>query len=402
MKSPLLGALFSSRSLAALILIFTSSTPSLAARIEGLGDLPGGIRASQASAVSADGSTVVGASSSERSYNTVDLQGRPIHALEAFLWTQQEGLIPLGDLPGDPTFASTATGVSDDGQVVVGSSPSGLSNSEGVMLPGTEGFYWTRQGGMNGIGVIENGMQKTSPVLAVSGDGSRLTGYVSDGNSYKAFLWDIGSGDGFQLLSDTFTGASWNWSESISSVGTRSVGRAGLIRDPDRNAMCVAPAYWTSDRGFQFESLFQTPTCGQASAISRNGKFAAGVAQIEHSNQAFVMDIDTRTFITLPTPAGGRWMIRAVSDDGGMVIGEVIFRNYSRAFTWSAQFGTEPLSDYFRRRGVPGLERWELLAATGISSDGRVIVGYGLRFVDAAPRPAATPKVSLEAWRVEL
>src|SRR5689334_4676153 len=67
----------------------------LTATFQGLGQLPGGeLSNSSADAVSADGSTVVGTSSSDRS------------DLEAFRWTAATGMVGLGFLPGgDRSFA---------------------------------------------------------------------------------------------------------------------------------------------------------------------------------------------------------------------------------------------------------------------------------------------------------
>src|SRR5690606_27676125 len=57
-----------------------------------LGDLPGGDVYSMAYGVSADGSTVVGAS-------------RVAGGEEAFRWTSETGMVGLGDLPGGSYFS---------------------------------------------------------------------------------------------------------------------------------------------------------------------------------------------------------------------------------------------------------------------------------------------------------
>ena len=77
--------------------------------------------------VSADGSTVVGFNEGPR--------------IEAFLRTQYGDIVGLGDLPGG-NFSSAAYGVSADGSTVVGFSTSGF---------GTEAFLWTQEGGMVGL-----------------------------------------------------------------------------------------------------------------------------------------------------------------------------------------------------------------------------------------------------------
>jgi probable HAF family extracellular repeat protein len=67
-----------------------------------LGGLPGGRNFSLTTAISADGSTVVG------SISSIDARG------EAFRWTKATGMIGLGDLPGG-RFESASLGVSGDG-----------------------------------------------------------------------------------------------------------------------------------------------------------------------------------------------------------------------------------------------------------------------------------------------
>jgi probable HAF family extracellular repeat protein len=77
--------------------------------MQGLGDLPGGERESRGFGVSHDGSVVVGTSPSAN--------GRA----EAFRWTAGGGMVGLGDLPG-AEFFSEAKGASANGSVVVGHS----------------------------------------------------------------------------------------------------------------------------------------------------------------------------------------------------------------------------------------------------------------------------------------
>jgi probable HAF family extracellular repeat protein len=72
----------------------------------GLGDLPGGNFYSVTNAVSADGSVVVGKSTSASGN-------------EAFLWTAGGGMVNLDDFPEGNFYKANA--VSADGSVVVGS-----------------------------------------------------------------------------------------------------------------------------------------------------------------------------------------------------------------------------------------------------------------------------------------
>jgi probable HAF family extracellular repeat protein len=122
----------------------------------GLDSLPGGASSSRASAVSADGSVIVGSSASVNGY-------------EASLWTQSDGMIALGSYGS----YGNAEGVSANGSVVVGYSSD--SNQSGV-------FRWTQQTGMVslketliGEGLDLSGWSLTS-ANAISADGFTIVG----------------------------------------------------------------------------------------------------------------------------------------------------------------------------------------------------------------------------------
>jgi probable HAF family extracellular repeat protein len=139
-----------------------------------LGDLGG--TASQAAAISRDGTVVVGVAD-----KTLDR--------EAFRWTGSTGMVGLGHLPGG--FDSTGKAVSDDGSVVVG--------DEQVPVGGarvrSEAFRWTEEDGMVGLGRLPGG-SNTSQAFDVSADGSLVLGLSGSaaadaaGMFYEAFLWD--------------------------------------------------------------------------------------------------------------------------------------------------------------------------------------------------------------------
>ena len=137
---------------------------------QGIGDLPGGPGggfASQADGVSADGSVVVGWSSSAS-------------GTEAVVWTSDGGMVGLGDLPGG-LFLSRADGVSADGSVVVGgASP----------FPSSEAFIWDATNGMrslpdilvNDLGLDLTGWTVTT-AEGVSADGLTIVGLGNGRNS---------------------------------------------------------------------------------------------------------------------------------------------------------------------------------------------------------------------------
>jgi probable HAF family extracellular repeat protein len=121
-----------------------------------LGNLGNTSKFSEAKGVSADGSVVVGVSANTNGYN------------EAFRWTQETGMIGLGSLIGNSD--SKAKGVSSDGSVIIGTSY-------------IEAFRWTQETGMVGLGSLtSNG---GSFANAVSADGSIIVGTSAN----QPFRW---------------------------------------------------------------------------------------------------------------------------------------------------------------------------------------------------------------------
>ncbi|MFH1419619.1 MAG: PEP-CTERM sorting domain-containing protein [Planctomycetota bacterium] len=137
----------------------------------GLGDLDGGYFYSEARAVSADGSVVVGTGYSDSGY-------------EAFRW-ENGAMTGLGDLPGGE-FYSMAYGISADGTTIIGFGGSGSAG-------GQEAFRWTEGQGMVGLGHLPGGLDSTA--LACSADGSIIAGRgnLLSGED-EAIIWDADNG----------------------------------------------------------------------------------------------------------------------------------------------------------------------------------------------------------------
>ncbi len=141
-----------------------------------LGFLPGlpdgtSIPSSVSYAISSDGVTVVGASTSSSGW-------------EAFKW-QNNVMVGLGFV-GEGRY-SEARDVSADGSVIVGASNTTVNG-------GTQAFRWAN-GLMTGLGGIP-GEPVGSSAQAVSGDGSIVVGAAgsSDPGGNTAFIWDASHG----------------------------------------------------------------------------------------------------------------------------------------------------------------------------------------------------------------
>ncbi|MHC4292281.1 MAG: HAF repeat/PEP-CTERM domain-containing protein, partial [Planctomycetota bacterium] len=138
-----------------------------ATSFQGIGDLPGGHVYSVGS-MSSDGKTIVGSSSSA-------------NGTEAFRWTEAEGMVPLGDLPGAP-FDSGATSVSGNGSIIVG---------QGNLAGNPRAFHYTQDNGMvelpSSATVNDHTFSYFTIATGISTDGSVIVGnanrYTSPGGS---------------------------------------------------------------------------------------------------------------------------------------------------------------------------------------------------------------------------
>ncbi len=281
-----------------------------------------GGNSSEARAVSADGSVVVGTAD--------DSNGNP----RAFRWTLATGLQDLGTLGGD---GSEATDVSADGSVIVGwsddnnsiyrafkwtaatgmqdlgagdySKAYGISNDGSAIIVDIypSAYRWTQSGGLQNLGTLGGASSSASDISA---DGSKICGvsYVSAGDPY-AFRWVAGVG---MEQIGTFYSFARGISGDGNTVAGFETGSAGIYK----------AFRWTQSGGFEF---------------SIAGNFSQG---------------------------------NAVSGDGSIIVGD----NGNGAFRLSNTGGLEALNQVYTSLLSPGSD---LYTALGISSDGQFIVGQG-------------------------
>lgn len=266
----------------------------------GLGDLPGGIFYSHSAGVSADGSVVVGMSSS-------------VSGIQAFRWTQAGGMAGLGDLPGG-AFSSFATAVSSDGSVIIGSA---------VSANGDEAFRWTQAGGMTGLGDLPGGIFSSS-ATAVSSDGSVIVGGSVSASGDEAFRWT--QAGGMTGLGDLPGGSFYSLASGVSADGSVVVGRSF-------SAQGLEAFRWT-----------------QAGGMVGLGDLPGGLF---NSYAA------------------------AITPDGSVIVGGAASANGDEAFFWTEADGMVSLNDWLEDSGVD-MDGWRLRTANAVSADGRTIVGVGV------------------------
>jgi probable HAF family extracellular repeat protein len=177
-----------------------------------LGGLPGSI-SSQARDVSADGAVVAG---------TAVMPGGPLNET-GFRWSLALGMTPIPDLPGGLNL-STPNAISADGTTIVGYSSSTASSANNTLLK-AEAYRWTDATGTLPLGDLPGG-DYYSVALDVTADGSAVIGYSVTTGGPRAFIWD--PAHGMRSLADvlvtdygvTLGGSILTRADSISDDGT--------------------------------------------------------------------------------------------------------------------------------------------------------------------------------------
>lgn len=326
------------------LLMFALVSSANGAIFTGLGDLPGGQNFSTATAISADGSTVVGYSDTTAGY-------------EAFRWNAITGMTGLGDFAGGD-FDSVAYGVSANGSVIVGY---GTVASTATFRTGMlRAFRWTSSGGMASLGIGE------SIAHGISADGSVIVGEFDD-SSYGAqpVRWSS-SGDMAILTNFLF---SLRYATSVSADGS-------VITGSNSSFSSHQEAYrWTSSDGMV--GLGGTNT--SATGISADGSVVVGYGSSALGTEAFRWT-NSKGVVGLGYLPGADFYSKAtgVSADGSVIVGFDESTSEEAAFIWDATNGMRDLQDVLSPSVGDAVNGWTLLNATAISADGLTVAGYGI------------------------
>jgi probable HAF family extracellular repeat protein len=347
-------------------LVLAAGAPGQA-HFTGLGDLPGGTFSSRARAVSVDGLIVAGVSHS--SNGTTGPDG----CCEAFIWMWDSGLTPLGDLPGG-AFESEVLGLSADGSAAVGGGHIGVDLA----------FRWTSGGGIIGLPELDGGPYGGAVAAATSADGLTVVGWDAGPNGREAFR--IRVGDFVAMgLGDLAGGEFWSEATGISANGT-------VIAGSSKSALGTEAFVWTAGSGMQaLGDLEGGEFSSRALAISADGQVVVGWGSSADGVEAFRWT-QAAGLIGLGDLGGGLSEARAVSADGSVIVGRSFDHAGEEAATiWTAETGTRNLRDVLEAEHGLDITGWTLIAAQGISADGRVIAGRG-----------RNPQGDTEAWVARL
>jgi probable HAF family extracellular repeat protein len=355
------------------VVIINLLPPLGGASFIGLGDLPGDAFRSSVFGVSADGKVAVGLSDSDLGLGA-----------EAFRWTESTGMVGLGDLPGGEE-RSDAYAVSADGSVVVGAGSPGSPGSN------AEAFRWTELTGMVGLGFVPG----TTRSVAAATSGDRAASVIagsSEGATFGSFRWTPGAG--MVDLGDLPGGEVRSDARGVSGDGSIIVGWSTSAAGEE--------AYrWTHATGMVgLGDLPGGPFESGATAISADGRVIVGEAASSTTFEAFRWTQPGGMTALGALPFGSSIAL-AVSRDGSVIVGRGSTQQaVDRALIWNAH-GIRDLQDLLEQDLGLDLTGWTLEEATGISGDGRTIVGNGINpsgdpegWMAVLRQPAQTPATS--------
>ncbi len=302
---------------------------------------------------------------------------------EAFLWTQETGMVGLGvPLGSQDSFGGV---VSNDGNTVVG--------AHGVPFS-SRALRWTTGGGPIDFDPFPVGAANRS-ANGLSGDGGTIVGgfQPAEFENDIAYHW---SGGTLTQIDDSANAS------AVSADGSVVVGTDLILGTPSATNEAFI---WTAVDGLtRLGYLPGGSGDSSATGISADGSVAVG-GSINASGfyEAFRWT-EGHGMVGLGDLPGGSFdsIANDTTADGGMVVGNSIVGLTTTPmgivpdydpFIWDETHGTRNLVDVLTNDyGLgPALVGWNLANATAISDDGKVIIGYGFN-----------PAGNFEAWRVVL
>jgi probable HAF family extracellular repeat protein len=338
------------------VLLTAAKPPTQSFHFAGLGDLPGGIACSMAHGVSADGTAVVG-------YSTTAA------GTEAFRWTRGRGMEGLG-FP--EAFATSA-----DGSIVVGYR--NIANQ-------AEPVCWTRDGGIFGLGKLPD--YRFGDANGISADGSIIIG------TYLSELDEITTCRFHGLPAHGIAGP-----PVLPQVLVRAAARAvsadgAVVVGESRHKSGYDQAFrFRADSGLIQLGVVTGDSSSVADGVSADGSVVVGSSS-GADTQAFRWTQETGMVGLGTLPGGSRnSSAHGVSADGSVIVGQCYGEAGFEAFVWDATNGMRSVRQLLVSQFGLGacLRGWKLRTATAVSADGLVVVGYGMN-----------PHGNLEAWLAHL
>jgi len=355
-------------------------------------------------------------------------------------------LVSIGTVPGGTH--SAAYGVSADGQVVAVSATTSLGQRNA--------YRWTREEGFEQI--TPDGHDRYP--RAISADGSCLVGSEPAPYPMFGFVFDTEHGyssldDGPDLLTmpravsangdivvgqavfpsdwPNRDGSAFRWQretatfDDLGRLAGHVVSHAtGISADggvicgaslPERSTdMYMRAVYWTPERGIQELGTFPDHHTSSALAVSPDGSTILGLIVSSENPDAWLwqpvrwrLSNGSSVFEPMTRPPNTRMAAGyATSTDGSITVGVAGYYQDGdltavlRAALWTPHIGVVDLNEYLPTIGID-TTGWTLDYATGVSADGRTIVGSGVfngaprGFVLTLPPPCGTADFNNDA-----
>ncbi len=306
----------------------------------------------------------------------------------------------LGDLPGDP-FESIAYALSADGRTVVGAGRSGIETEAVVFSSGT----------VTGLGDLDDG-EFYSNALGVSSDGLVIVGQATGPNAPRsAVRWVNGSistlgelslhaySEAWDVAADgsTIVGASGQeafvWAESSGMVGLGDL-TGGILSSiayavSDNAAVIVGKGNNADGRPEAVRWVYGSPQAlgflgtgleSTARSVSGDGLVIVGWSATGGvgGTQGFRWESGEMVGLGgLPGEEAGSSAF-AVSYDGSLVGGTAMssIPGGIEAVLWDRTLGIRRVKDILTDLGISA-NGWTLAQVTGLSADGKTIIGSG-------------------------
>jgi len=257
----------------------------------------------------------------------------------------------VATLPG--YLSSEATAVSADGRVVVGSSRTSTNLSQA--------FRWTSEDGPRPLGFLPNGSFSTA--TAVSANGDVIVGNADGGASPGRHVFRWTSQDGMTQVGE-LPNATLCAGSAVSGDGAVV---AGTCLAPNNEAFRWTDVTGAIGLGRLGPGSNATST---ATAISEDGTHVGGAGHPVLTG-AVIWDSSNRPLIIGALPGDSSGVITGLSRDGSVGVGvSVDAAGRPRGFRWTPSGAIVPLATE---------ESFSSTTTTGISADGRRIVGWGSR-----------------------
>jgi probable HAF family extracellular repeat protein len=293
----------------------------------------------------------------------------------AFRWTEDTSFQDLGTL-NPPNQAAEAYAVSDDGSKVVGWS-TGVS---GYQRP----FLWTAASGMQELPKVPGSDAYAS---GISNDGSVIVGaFYVDGEGWHAFRWNGKNVTDLGFLKtghDKVKTGGNSKGEGICGLGSAVVGSTV-------NSSGIQTAFRWQKPKMQTLGGVGTNNTSYAEDCSDDGSVVVGTSMDDLGNLLATRWSPTQ-ILSLGTLGGNMSESHGSSADGNIVVGGaglpfVDGISQFSAFRWSSANGMEQLSKVLENLlGVDKVQfchqvpcapgTWFIDLALSVSSDGAVIVG---------------------------